>query len=60
MTQQQRADVWLRKNELTNALNQVPDKPENKAIRQQLMEAIETCNTELTTNTYKPPIANAD
>lgn len=56
MTQEQRADVWTRKLALTSQHKAATDKDEAKRLKEQ----IEACNTELTTNTYNPPIVEAE
>lgn len=56
MTQAQRSDVWSRKLALQRDLNLIPDTKENKEKRAPIISQIESCNQELITDNYKPPI----
>lgn len=57
MTQEQTKEVWARKVALQTALNELADLPENKRAIIELKEGIDSCNTELVSGTYNPPLA---
>ena len=56
MTQEQMKAVWARKVALQTALRALADLPENKRAISELKEGIDSCNTELVTGTYNPPL----
>ena len=56
MTQEQIKEVWTRKVELQTALTALANVPENKRAIAELKEAIDSCNTELVSVTYNPPV----
>ena len=51
MTQQQRAQVWARKDQLFKALAQIPTT--DKRSRNHITEQIEACNQALVQNKYE-------
>ena len=57
MTQEQTKEVWARKVALQTALNALADLPENKRAISELKERIDSCNTELVSGVYNPPLA---
>lgn len=56
MTQEQIKEVWARKVALQTALTELADLPENKRAISELKEGIDSCNTELVSGTYNPPL----
>ena len=58
MTQEQIKEVWARKVALQTALNALADLPENKRAIAELKEGIDSCNTELVSGTYNPPMVS--
>ena len=55
MTQEQRTDVWSRRDQLSAQLNANESTEENADALKLITGQIEACNQELISNTFNPP-----